>query len=159
MRSSSCLLLLLLTFPASAWPQTPAVPHAAESVEVSIVNVDAVVVDKQGHRVHGLRRDDFDIYENGARQPITNFAEYASAHAEQSAVAGVKAEAVAAPQPPPPQRRSIIVFVERFSLPSFRSDPMFGAMKKLLHDSVRPGDRVMVVSWNHGLDGMRQHYT
>src|SRR5205814_5792581 len=127
-------------------------PHAAESVEVSIVNVDAIVVDKQGHRVQGLRRDDFDIYENGVRQPITNFAEYASTRAEQSAVAGVKPDG-AAPQPPPPQRRSIIVFVERFQLASFRSDPMFGALKKLLHDSVRTGDRVMVVSWNHGIAG------
>ena len=78
MRSSSCLLLLLLALPASAAPQTPPVPHAAESVEVSIVNVDAVVVDKQGHRVQGLRRDDFDIFENGVRQPITNFAECSS---------------------------------------------------------------------------------
>jgi VWFA-related protein len=154
MRSSSCLLLLLLAVPASA--QTPAVPHAAESVEVSIVNVDAVVVDKQGHRVQGIRRDDFEIFENGVKQPITNFAEYA--HTEQSAVAGVTA-AVAAPQPPPPQQRSIIVFVERFRLPSFRSDPMFGALKKLLHDSVRSGDRVMVVSWNHGIAGMRQNFT
>jgi len=158
MRSSSCLLLLLLALPSSAAPQTPTVPHAAESVEVSIVNVDAVVVDKQGHRVQGLRRDDFDIFENGIRQPITNFAEYSSTPAKQSEVAGVKA-AAAAPVPPPPQRRSIILFVERFQLPSFRSDPVFDALKKLLHESVRPGDRVMVVSWNRGIVGMRQDFT
>jgi VWFA-related protein len=158
MRSSSCLLLLSLALPTSATPQTPAVPHASESVEVSIVNVDAVVVDKQGHRVHGLRRDDFEIFENGARQPITNFAEYSTAPQQQTA--NVTAQIpVDAPQPPPPQQRSIVVFVERFRLPAFRSDPMFAAMKKLLHDSVRPGDRVMVVSWNQGLAGIRQNFT
>jgi VWFA-related protein len=159
MRSSSGLLLLLLALPVSAAGQTPTVPHAAESVEVSIVNVDAVVVDKHGHRVRGLRRDDFEIFENGVRQPITNFAEYASASAQQSAVAGVQAPPAAPQQPPPPQQRSIIVFVERFRLPSFRSDPLFGALKKLLHDSVRRGDRVMVVSWNRGVVGMRQNFT
>ena len=158
MRSSSCLLLLSLALPAFAAPQTPAVPHAAESVEVSIVNVDAVVVDKQGKRVSGLRRDEFEIFENGVRQPITNFAEYSSAPPQQSATVSAQIPAIA-PQAPPPQQRSIVVFVERFQLPAFRSDPMFAAMKKLLHDSVRPGDRVMVVSWNQGIVGIRQNFT
>lgn len=156
MRSSSCLLLLSLALPAVAAPQTPAIPHAGESVEVSIVNVDAVVIDKQGHRVQGLRRDDFEIFENGVRQPITNFAEYSTAPARTG---NVTAQIPAASQAPAPQQRSIVVFVERFQLPAFRSDPMFAAMKKLLHDSVRPGDRVMVVSWNQGIVGIRQKFT
>ena len=88
MRSSSCLLLLFLALPAFAAPQTPAVPHTAESVDVSIVNVDAVVVDKQGNRVRGLRRDEFEIFENGmtdersdeARETFAYFSnEYAQA--------------------------------------------------------------------------------
>src|SRR3954451_24505177 len=122
MRSSSCLLLLFAALPTFAAPQTPAVPHAAESVEVSIVNVDAVVVDKQGKRVQGLRRDDFDIFENGVKQPITNFAEYSTPSQQQGGVVTAQAPA-AAPQAPPPQQRSIVVFVERFQLPAFRSDP------------------------------------
>src|ERR1043166_513678 len=92
MRSSSCLLLLFLAVPTSAAPQTSAVPHAAESVEVSIVNVDAVVVDKQGNRVQGLRRDDFEIFENGVLQPITNFAEYSSAPRQQQPAATVSGQ-------------------------------------------------------------------
>lgn len=164
MRSRSCLLVLSLAIPLPAAPQTPpAVPRAGETIEVSIVNVDTVVTDKQGRRVHGLRKEDFEIYENGVRQPISNFAEYSSERqatsagpATPSAIAG---EPHAAPQPPPAQRRTIIVFVERFQLPSFRSDPLFTAMKKLLHDAVRPNDRVMVVSWNRGILGVRQDFT
>ncbi|MBV8546883.1 MAG: VWA domain-containing protein [Acidobacteria bacterium] len=160
MRSSSCLLLLLVAISSVAAPQTPVVPHASESVEVSIVNVDAVVVDKQGKRAQGLSRDDFEIFENGVRQPITNFAEYSSAPPQQqSGVVTAQVPAAAPQQPPSQQKRSIIVFVERFQLPAFRSDPMFAAMKKLLHDSVRPGDRVMVVSWNQGVVGIRQAFT
>ncbi len=159
MRSLSCLLLLFVALPTSAAPQTPALPHAAESVEVSIVNVDVVVADKQGKRVPGLLRDDFEIFENGVRQPITNFAEYTSAPPQQQSGAVTTQVPAAAPQSPPSQQRSIVVFVERFQLPAFRSDPMFAAMKKLLHDSVRPGDRVMVVSWNQGILGVRQTFT
>jgi len=162
MRSMSCLLPLLFAIPLPAAPQTtPVIPHAGESIEVSIVNVDTVVTDKQGNRVRGLRRDDFEIYENGVRQPITNFAEYASEREATSAgVATPPATAApAAPQTPPYQKRTIIVFVERFQLPAFRSDPVFAAMKKLLHESVRPGDRVEVVTWNHGILGTRLDFT
>jgi|GEM_PF-542205 len=164
MRSRSCLLLLLFAITLPAAPQTtPVIPHAAESIEVSIVNVDTVVTDKQGRRVRGLRKDDFEIYENGVRQPITNFGEYASERDASSAgMATPPANAGAAPaaaQAPPRQTRTIIVFVERFQLPAFRSDPMFAAMKKLLHEAVRPGDRVEVVTWNHGILGTRAGFT
>jgi hypothetical protein len=167
MRPWSYLLLLSIAFPISSPAQTPVIPHAGETIEVSIVNVDTVVTDRQGHRVRGLRRDDFEILENGVRQPVTNFAEYASTR--DSTIAGLAANAttVTAPQaappsaalPPPLQPRTIIVFVERFQLPSFRSDPVFAAVKALLHKTVRPGDRVMVVSWNHGILGIRQDFT
>lgn len=171
MRPWSSLLLLSIAFPISSSPQTPVIPHAGETIEVSIVNVDTVVTDKQGRRVHGLRKEDFEIYENGVRQPITNFAEYASAHdsasVASSAATPPSAATATTPQAAPPnaplpsqsQPRTIIVFVERFQLPSFRSDPLFAAMKKLLHDTVRKGDRVMVVSWNRGILGMRQDFT
>jgi VWFA-related protein len=164
MRARSCLLLLSFAMPLPATPQTqPVIPHAGESIDVSIVNVDTVVTDKQGRRVHGLRREDFEIYENGVRQPITNFAEYASEREATSAGVATPSATVGtthvAVQAPPPQKRTIIVFVERFQLASFRSDPLFAAMKKLLHESVRPGDRVMVVTWNHGILGTRLDFT
>ncbi|HEV7427944.1 MAG TPA: VWA domain-containing protein [Thermoanaerobaculia bacterium] len=155
--------LLLFAFAIAASAQTPPVlPRAGETIEVSIVNVDTVVTDKHGARVHGLRKEDFEIYENGVKQPISNFAEYASERDATSAGAATPSATSPAPraaQSPPAQRRTIIVFIERFQLPAFRSDPMFAAMKKLLHGTVRPGDRVSVVTWNHGILGARLDYT
>jgi VWFA-related protein len=162
MRSKSWLLLLLFASPFPAPAQTtPVIPHAGESIEVSIVNVDTMVTDRQGRRVHGLRKDDFEVYENGIRQPVTNFAEYASERDATSAGVATPTviNAAAAPQAPPRQTRTIVVFVERFQLPAFRSDPMFAAMKKLLHEAVRSGDRVEVVTWNHGILGTRLDFT
>jgi VWFA-related protein len=43
-------------------------------VETSLVNLDVVVTDRQGRRVSGLTREDFEVYEDGARQEITHFA-------------------------------------------------------------------------------------
>src|SRR5215218_5990767 len=113
--------LLLLPLLASA-QQKPNIPGLGASIEVSIVNVDVFVTDRAGDRVHGLTKDDFEIYENGVKQPISNFTEYvAEPVAVDAATAPDKAPAPAAA----PQQRTIILFVERFYLPRFRAEPMF----------------------------------
>jgi Ca-activated chloride channel family protein len=43
-------------------------------IETSLVNLNIVVTDRQGRRVSGLAREDFDVYEDGTRQEITHFA-------------------------------------------------------------------------------------
>ena len=40
---------------------------------VELINVNATVVDRNGHFVSGLRREDFRVYEDGVEQPITHF--------------------------------------------------------------------------------------
>jgi VWFA-related protein len=138
------------------------VAQVSETIEVAIVNVDAVVTDSKGRRVRGLTRGDFEIYEDGVLQTITNFAEYAAeprTAAEPSAAAPSTSPAATSPTAPPPQKRTVIVFVERFYLPHFSADPFFEALKKLLHQTVRPGDRAMVVFWNSGALSTRQGFT
>ena len=124
-----------------------------ETIEVSIVNLDVFVTNKAGARVHGLTRDDFEILENGVKQPISNFAEYAGEEALQTTVGA------ATPAAPQTQKRTMIVFIERFYLPNFRTEPLFASIKKLLHESVRPGDRVSVVTWNRGVLLTHQEFT
>jgi VWFA-related protein len=46
----------------------------AESVDVDVVQVTAVVTDDGGRFVRGLQRSDFKVYEDDRLQPITNFA-------------------------------------------------------------------------------------
>jgi len=147
--------LLLLPL-ATAAQQKPSIPGIGETIEVNIVNLDVFVTNKAGERVHGLTKDDFEILENGVKQPISNFAEYTG---EAPAETAASAATPAAPTPPPPQARTIIVFIERFYLPNFRTEPMFGSLKKLLHDSVRPGDRVTVLTWNRGVLLTQQELT
>src|SRR5512138_3010044 len=68
----------LLAGPApspSTAPQTPARPAAPLTFgsEVELVNVDAVVVDKQGNPVLGLKREDFTLSEEEVPQAISTF--------------------------------------------------------------------------------------
>src|SRR5262245_54228087 len=57
-------------------------------ISVTLVQIDAVVTDDKGRLVPGLKAEDFELYEDGRRQHITNF-NY------------IAAPAAAAPQPAP----------------------------------------------------------
>ena len=48
-------------------------PPLVEKIDVSVVNVDVSVTDRHGQPVSGLTRNDFEIFEDGKPQPITNF--------------------------------------------------------------------------------------
>lgn len=146
----------MVLLPLFASGQKPPLPGIGATIEVSIVNVDVFVTDKNGQRVHGLTKDDFEIYENGVKQPISNFAEYVGESAAQPAEA---VTTTAAPQVVPPQERTIVLFFDRFYLPKFQNEPLFASIRKLLHDSVRPGDRAMIVTWNRGVLLTAQDFT
>jgi VWFA-related protein len=123
--------------------------RAGESIEVSIVNVEVHVTDKQGNRVTGLRAEDFEIRENGKPQPITNFAEYVSAGS--AGTAGIEAapgaSQPAAAEAPPRVRRSIVLFIEPLTLSSFRAKEFFDSIRALLHKTVEKGDQVSIVTF------------
>src|SRR5437763_1157308 len=145
--------ILLLPLLASA--QKPPIPAIGASIEVSIVNVDVFVTTKDGQRVHGLTQNDFEIFENGVKQPITNFAEYVGEpKAEPTSTVAAEAPAPARPQP-----RTVILFFDRFYLPKFQNDPFFASLRKLVHETVRPGDKAMMVTWNRGVLLTAQPFT
>jgi len=64
------LLFLLITMPISAG-QTQQPPPIR--VTVNRVNVGVMVIDSSGHFIEGLRREDFQLFDNDVEQPITDF--------------------------------------------------------------------------------------
>ena len=118
-----------------------------EQIEVRIHNIDVVVTDKDGNAVEGLRKDDFELLEDGKPQPITNFAAYLEKAAATVAGADVRenpaAEAAAASQAPPP--RKIVFFVDEMSL----TEPIRNSLSKnaseMLGRTMRPGDEAIVI--------------
>lgn len=129
---------LLALLAATTFAQQIA-PRAAESIDVSIVNLDVFVTDRHGNRVHGLTADDFQIYENGRLQPVTNFTEYSR---RENAPSSSRDAAVAAPQ-----RRVIVLFIESTTLAPHRAKPFFDSLRRFVRESIRPGDSIAVVTW------------
>lgn len=109
-----CLLLALVAGPAPATAQQPPAAAFGERVDVVLVEVEAVVVDRQGRRVSGLGRGDFRLLVDGEPVEIGVFEEVqggrvalaaggrgeaaAAAAAAESGDAAVPAAAVAAPR-------------------------------------------------------------
>jgi Ca-activated chloride channel family protein len=63
-------VFLFAARPGVAQPQEPAPPIR---VTVNRVNVGVTVTDSTGHFIEGLRREDFQLFDNGVEQPITDF--------------------------------------------------------------------------------------
>lgn len=108
MKSKAFVLLLalsmtLLTF--NVFPQTKP-QNAGESespirISTQLVQLDAVVTDKEGKVVKGLNKDDFEVFENGKRQEISFF-EFVDAEK------GIRPGAAGAGQPSAEERQTAI---------------------------------------------------
>jgi VWFA-related protein len=112
--------VVMLVFAASPQSQqtahqqlAAAPPPLVEKIDVSIVNVDVTVLGRHGEPVPGLARDDFEIFEDGKPQPISNF------YAVENAQARTEPRAAAADDAPPPEpqrfRRKVLVLVDNLN--------------------------------------------
>jgi VWFA-related protein len=127
----------------------PAAPSFGEAVEVNVVNVDVYATDKQGRRVPGLGKGDFELLEDGRKVAISNFdavgadTSQAGAHPADGSPAG----AVKAPEEP----FNLVVYFDDFNIgPAHRARVL-----KQLGDfltRLAPGDRVMLVTYDLGLN-------
>ncbi len=134
-------------------PKT-APPLLVESMEVRVVNVDAVVTDKKGSHVPGLTKDNFEIREGGSLREITNFLEVSSASgslAPQDATA--PATTTAHESAPSAERRSrkFVLFFDHDTLEYQNRGRVVDSMKKFVSTVMRPGDEAMIAVFEHGL--------
>jgi VWFA-related protein len=168
-RASAVALLFILAGAAAAQERM--------TIDVSIVNVDVVVTDRQNRPVTGLTAKDFEIRENNNPQPITNFTEYRTPLAKGSGLqfSVCRPEPVDGTTPTPlqtencrpdpaaaiakPEKRTIVLFIERFLLPAFRTKPLFESMRTMLEQTVRPGDAVAIYSWSDWQTFLRTPFT
>lgn len=129
-----------------------------DRVEVQVVNLEVYVTDQQGNPVTGLRREDFELYQDGKPVEITNFYAIESGRpaAEVAMDPAMDAEGTGAepsPHPelsaaPPPEERRLhlVVYVDQLNIsPSSRNRVLEG-LELLLEERLTQGDPVMVVS-------------
>jgi VWFA-related protein len=142
----------------------PVVPKLVDTYDVRVINVDVVVTDKKGNPIHGLKMDDFEIFENQVPKRISNF--YAVDGDKTIDSDGTVKPILEPPPLPegaspstplgPPEvpenlKRRIIVFVDNLSLNPFNRNRVFKQLKEFVGSSMRPGDEAMVATWNRSM--------
>ena len=142
-RAAAAVLSLVFSLSVNA-QETPTSPQPqvfGESIDVRVVNVEAVVTDRGGERVRGLAAGDFRLLVDGREVPIDYFAEVAEGAAVTASGDGApvsQGEAVG---------RSYLVFIDdSISLQPQRND----LLKKLKLDLnlLRSADRMAVLAFD-----------
>ena len=112
--------------------------------------MDAVVTDKQGRLVTDLRPEDFEIVEDGRKQPLTNVA-YVSLAAPRGAGSG--AAAVAAAEARPEMKRTIALVVDDLRHAFVSTVHVRDAIRLFISERLEPGDLASLVFTSSGLAG------
>ena len=121
-----------------------AVPYI-ESIEVNVHNVDVIVTDRAGNRVHGLQKSDFELLENNVPQKVSNF--YEVRGAARTAVAAAPAEAGAAPDvAPAAEPRKFVLLFDELSLHPATAGDLERRADELVDTAMQPGDELMVLT-------------
>jgi len=71
---SAILFLMLLTLPAHLLSQTSQPDSKVQKGGKTLVSVPVTVSDREGRYISGLKKEDFNVFEDGARQNIAFFA-------------------------------------------------------------------------------------
>src|SRR5438270_14072219 len=95
--------------------QVPAPPPLVEKITVNVVNVDVAVMDRRGHPVHGLDRQDFEIIEDDQAQEVSNFFVVDDAAPRLEARRDAPAAAAAAAPDDERFRRKVLVLVDHLN--------------------------------------------
>lgn len=125
-------------------------------VSTSLVQVDAVVVDKDGRAVTDLRQEDFRLIEDGRPRRITDFS-FVSTASPVTAPAESPARAVeGGPLAPGRARRVVALLVDDVGLSFETTAHVRQALEKFVDEQVRPGDLAAVVRTSGGPGALQQ---
>ena len=128
-------------------------------ISVTLVQIDAVVVDKQGRQVTDLKAEDFELAADGRAQHITNFT-YVAEQPAPSVVAkppGKLAPPVTGAGLTPDQtRRTMALVVDDLGLSFESTTSVRQALKKFVDEQMQPGDLVAIVRTGVGIGALQQ---
>ncbi len=154
MRRPLALLLSFLSLSTAAGSRAADVPPSfGESIDVRVVNLEAVVTDGSGKLVTGLKPEDFRLRVDGKEVPIEYFSEVKEGEAQ-----GAPAEAGKEARPAGPAVQGLaegkigtyyLVFVDDYFSIAANRDAVLKGLKADLH-RLGPADRMAIVAYDGG---------
>ncbi|MBN2321687.1 MAG: VWA domain-containing protein [Acidobacteria bacterium] len=161
-------VLLLCSMATAQTEQSEPTRNPAEAgvfrVDVNLIQMDAVVTDKEGRPVTDLTADDFTILQDGKPQEITNFSlvRLRDPIVPRPAVMKQSSKSREAVFLPPIRlkkneiRRVIALVVDDLGLSFSNMVRSREAIRKWVDEEMRPGDLVAVITTGSGMGGLQQ---
>ena len=166
--------------PPTLVPQTPApqqTPPGQEEqdaddevvrITTNLVQVDAVVTNRDGKQVTNLSAEDFEILENGKPRQVTNFSYVRIAQPSTAPEAAPERarprdrNAVATPPVPPARlrpeqvRRTLALVVDDLGMSAESIYYARRALRKYVEEQIQPGDLVALIRTSSGVGALQQ---
>jgi VWFA-related protein len=149
-------------------PQSrPASPQGQDVVRITtqLVQVDAVVTDKNGKHVDDLTEGDFELLVDGKKQQLTHFSHISLPAAPREHTAKKKDDLVVAPESMPTRqiaseevRRTIAFVVDDMGLSPSSMGLARETLRKFVGEQMQDGDLVAIIRTGSGL-GMLEQFT
>lgn len=158
------------------------VPDDVVRISVNLVQIDVTVTDDKGRQVTDLRPEDFEVFEEGRPQQVTNFS-YVTPAARKGATATAPAslplaatpaagagkpagKTLLVPTPVPPARlrpdqvrRTVALVVDDLGLSHDSSVRVREALRKFVDEQIQPGDLAAIIRTGAGMGALQQFTT
>jgi VWFA-related protein len=130
-----------------------------DELEVTVVNVVAIVTNKKGEVITGLTKEDFRIFHDGEERPITNFQPYTEElirdyYAPKTLLETGEPEAEEAPPMPELQIEPVymLIFIDHDNSDPLDRNRVLSQTRTFIRENVQPPVNVMVVSYVKSLN-------
>jgi VWFA-related protein len=145
-------------------PTPPKDEDQVIKISTNLIQLDVTVTDKNGKLVTDLKPEDFELYENGEKQTISNFSivsrSVGGATVGDAGNAAQTGNAPAGTPAGPPRReevrRTIAVVVDDMSLSHTSIFYARIALKKFVDEQMQPGDLVAIIRTGGGVGALQQ---
>jgi VWFA-related protein len=133
-------------------------------ISTNLIQIDVTVTDKKGAAVKGLTADDFEIYENGVKQNITNFSYFELPSLIENSGENESAKPRTALTLPPVKlrseqvRRTYALIVDDLGLSFENIFFVRKAIEKFVDEQMQDGDLVAILRVSRGI-GALQSFT
>lgn len=149
MRRSFIAAAFILVCSAAMAQSVGPLPPLTANIDVNIVNVDVTVTDENGEPITGLRMDDFEVYEDGQPQKITNFYVIERSVIRRQATDGTNSQS--SPAEGEQFRRKVFLVVDNNYIDKVQRDRALNKVEQFMEKSFGGDYEWSVAMIGHGL--------